>query len=41
MKTTKLKPRNPYVVLALKRRAGTHTKTHKQLRGTLNRNLDA
>lgn len=41
MKLLKLKPRNPYVALALKRRAGTHTKTHKQMRGRLNRKLDA
>jgi len=37
----KLKPRNPYVALAHKRRAGSHTKTHKQVRGKLNRQLDA
>jgi hypothetical protein len=37
----KLKPRNPYVALARKRRAGSHTKTHKQVRGQLNRKLDA
>ena len=41
MKLPKLKPRNPYVALALKRRAGSHTKTHKQVRGQLNRQLDA
>jgi len=41
MKLKPLKPRNPYVALALKRRAGTHTKTHKQMRGRLNRQLDA
>lgn len=41
MKLPKLKPRNPYAALALKRRAGTHTKTHKQIRGRLNRQLDA
>ena len=37
----KLKPRNPYVALALKRKAGSHTKTNKQLRPKLNRQLDA
>jgi hypothetical protein len=37
----KLKPRNPLVVLARKRKAGSHTKTHKQVRGRLNRKLDA
>jgi hypothetical protein len=39
MKTQK--PRN-YVALALMKRngSGTHKKTHKQLRGVLNRNLE-
>lgn len=37
----KIKPRNPLVALAHKRRAGSHTKSNKQLRGKLNRNLDA
>ncbi len=29
--------RNPFVVLALKRKAGTHTKSNKSLRGAMNR----
>lgn len=39
MKTRKntLVPRNPFVVLASKRKAGSHDKPHKAKRGKLNR----
>ena len=37
MKIAKLKPRNPLVALALKRKAGSHRKTNKQLRKQLNK----
>ena len=37
MKVPKLKPRNPLVALALKRKAGSHRKTNKQLRQKLNK----
>jgi len=31
------KQRNPFVALAYKRKAGSHTKSHKALRGKMNR----
>jgi hypothetical protein len=34
------KPRNFVVVHMIKRKCGAHTKTHKQLRGVLNRKLE-
>jgi len=37
MKTKKVKKRNPYVVLALNRKAGSHRKTNKQIRKQLNK----
>lgn len=39
MKTDKLKltKRNPFVSLAMKRKAGSHRKPHKALRGKMNR----
>ena len=37
----KKKQHNPYVFHLMKRKAGSHTKTHKQLRGKLNRQIDA
>jgi len=39
MKTRKqtLVPRNPFAVLASKRKAGSHRKPHKAERGALNR----
>lgn len=39
MKLPKLKPRNPFAALASKRKAGSHTKPHKAVRGKLNRTL--
>lgn len=40
MKKKKIpKMRNLMVVHMIKRKAGSHTKTHKQLRGKLNREL--
>jgi len=40
MKKKKIpKMRNLMVVHMIKRKAGSHTKTHKQLRGCLNRKL--
>lgn len=43
MKTDKkrLVRRNPYVALAMKRKAGTHTKPYKSVRGKENRDLFA
>lgn len=41
MKKKKLpKQRNLMVVHMIKRKAGSHTKTHKQLRGKLNREFE-
>jgi hypothetical protein len=41
MKKKKIpKQRNLMVVHMIRRKAGSHTKTHKQLRGKLNRSLD-
>jgi len=41
MKKKKLpKLRNLMVVHMIKRKSGSHAKTHKQLRGKLNRQLD-
>ena len=37
----KLTRRNPFVALAIKRKAGTHTKLHKYLRGAMNRDIFA
>lgn len=41
MKKKKIaKQRNLMVVHMIKRKAGSHTKTHKQLRGKLNREFE-
>jgi hypothetical protein len=41
MKTKTRKPRNHVVIALIKRNgAGSHQKTHKQLRGEWKRNLD-
>ena len=41
MKNKKLpKQRNLMVVHMIRRKCGAHTKTHKQLRGSLNRKLE-
>ena len=37
----KLVKRNPFVALAINRKAGTHTKPYKSVRGKQNRNLFA
>lgn len=36
-KQSKIKQRNPYVVHAIRRRAGSHTRPYKSERGELNR----
>lgn len=43
MKTDKIKlvKRNPFVTLAFKRKAGSHTKPYKSVRGKHNRDLFA
>jgi len=41
MKKKKIpKQRNLMVVHMIRRKAGSHTKTHKQLRGSLNRKIE-
>ena len=40
MRTKTRKPRNAFVVHAIKRKACSHTKPYKAQRGKLNRNLD-
>lgn len=37
----KLKRRNPFVVLAMNRKAGSHRKTNKQMRASNKQNLFA
>lgn len=37
----KLKFRNPFVTLAIKRKAGSHDKPYKAMRGKENRNIFA
>jgi len=36
----KLVKRNPFVPLAIKRKAGSHTKPYKSMRGKQNRDID-